>query len=457
MDRKTAVSASDLTVRQLPYSPEAEQAVLGALILDGTKINEIAGKISPEDFYIDKHVGIYEAVTELFVQSRTIDAVTLVDLLVKRGLYNEAGASSYIHRLAETVPSIANIGDYVRIVRDKAMLRRLIGICSEIEESAYEQSEDARAIVDCAEAKIFELSQGNITQDFAHVRDIIMQFMANLNFTRTNKEEAKGLPTYFGGIDNFLVGMGKGDLVVVGARPGMGKTSFAMNIATSAAKHGKVAAVFSLEMSKIQLVSRMLSSEARIDSYNLRTGELNADEFARLAAASTMLSGAEIYIDDTSDITVSQMKAKLRRLKNLSFVVIDYLQLMSSDKRIDNRTLEIGDISRNLKIMAKEFGVPVMLLSQLSRNPEGRPDKKPQLSDMRDSGAIEQDADIVMFLYRDEYYKENTDMKNQASCMIAKNRHGGTGAVTLGWEGKYTRFCTIEQNFQEPHEGSGDA
>jgi len=436
-----------MTARRLPYSPEAERAVLGALILDSSKMNEIVSAITAEDFYIDKHKAIYAAMQALFLESRVIDPVTLIDRLVKDGDYTEEGASAYIYQLAETVPAISNIKDYSKIVRDKSLLRKLIISCEEIMESAYEQTDDTQRIIDGAEAKIFALTQGSVTQDFSHIRDVIIEYMVNIHKITKDPLASRGQPTYFSSLDSVLVGLGEGDLVLVGARPGMGKTSFAMNIACNMAKHGKTVAVFSLEMSKTQLVGRLLSSEGRIDSYKLRTGELSQDDFKRLSMSTTMLSATNIYIDDTSDVTVSQMKAKLRRLKNLSFVVIDYLQLMQADKRIDNRVLEIGDISRNLKIMAKELGIPIMLLSQLSRGPESRTDKKPQLSDLRDSGAIEQDADIVMFLYRDEYYKDNSDMRNQAECIIAKNRHGSTGKVALGWEGQFTRFCSIDDRY----------
>jgi len=437
-----------MTARRLPYSPEAERAVLGALILDSSKMNDIVSAVSADDFYIDRHKAIFSAMQGLFLESRVIDPVTLIDRLVKDGDYTEEGASAYIYQLAETVPAISNIKDYSKIVREKSLLRKLILSCEEIMESAYDQTEETQRIIDAAEAKIFALTQGSVTQDFSHIRDVIIEYMVNIHKISKDPLSTRGMPTYFSSLDAVLVGLGEGDLVLVGARPGMGKTSFAMNIASNMAKHGKTVAVFSLEMSKTQLVGRLLSSEGRIDSYKLRTGELTPDDFKRLSMSTTMLSATNIYIDDTSDVTVSQMKAKLRRIKNLSFVVIDYLQLMQADKRIDNRVLEIGDISRNLKIMAKELGIPIMLLSQLSRGPESRTDKKPQLSDLRDSGAIEQDADIVMFLYRDEYYKDNSDMKNQAECIIAKNRHGSTGKVALGWEGAYTRFCSIDDRLE---------
>jgi len=414
-------------------------------------MNEIASGISAEDFYIDKHSAIFGAMQGLFLESRTIDPVTLIERLVKDGTYNEAGASAYIYQLAETVPAVSNIKDYAKIVRDKALLRRLIQSCEEIMESAYDQSEETQRILDSAEARIFALTQGSISQDFSHIKDVIIEYMVGIHRLTKDPDASKGMPTHFSALDAVLIGFNPGDLVLIGARPGMGKTSFAMNIACEVAKHEKkTVAVFSLEMSKQQLVGRMLSSEGRVDSYKLRTGELSTDDFKRLSMSTTILSATNIYIDDTSNINVSQMKAKLRRLKNLGLVVIDYLQLMQSDRRIDNRVLEIGDISRNLKIMAKELGAPVLLLSQLSRGPESRVDKKPQLSDLRDSGAIEQDADVVMFLYRDEYYKDNSDLKNQAECIVAKNRHGSTGKVTLGWEGAYTRFCSIEDRVGEP-------
>jgi replicative DNA helicase len=437
--------------RRLPFSLEAEQSVLGSILIDPEAFSDVANVITHEDFYIADHREIYLSMQELFLQNRTIDVVTLIDTLVKRGLYstNEQGRA-YIKIIAEMVPSASNIRDYAKIVREKALLRTLIEVCSEISEMAYAAQDDVTAILDNAEQKIFNIVQGNEKKGFRHIRDVIISVYEQLRQLREDPETAKGTPTGFSDLDKLLVGLGAGDLVLVGARPGMGKTSFAMNIATSSAKKtGKSVAVFSLEMSCEQLVMRMLSSEALIDSYNMRTGNLTGEDWNKLAEAAGALSECNILIDDTSGITVTGMKAKLRREKNLGLVVIDYLQLMQSDRRSENRVQEVSEISRSLKLLAKEIGVPVITCAQLSRAPESRAGNIPQLSDLRDSGAIEQDADIVLFLYRPEYYKDvGGDKKteeikqNYAEVIVAKNRHGSTGKVEMGWFGQYTKFTS---------------
>ena len=432
--------------RRLPFSLEAEQSVLGSVLIDPNCFNDIAGIITNDDFYIDDHAQIYLAMQDMYLHNRTIDLVTLIDTLVRIGLYeNQDRSKDYIRLIAEVVPSAANVRDYARIVKEKSILRQLIAACDEINSAAYSEQEEVKHILDMAEQKIFAIAQGNETKGFVHIRDILLSVYDRLHTLETNPEEIMGAPTGFSGLDRILVGLGKGDLVLVGARPGMGKTSFAMNIAVSIAeKTKKAVCVFSLEMSNEQLVSRMLSSEAMVDSNKLRTGNLDG-EWEKLAHAAAKLSDCDIRIDDTTGITVTGMKAKLRRVKNLGLVVIDDLQLMQSDRRIDNRVQEVAEISRNLKLLAKELGVPVITCAQLSRGPESRTDKRPMLSDLRDSGAIEQDADIVMFLYRDEYYKDKDSAElNTAEVIIAKNRHGSTGKVDMGWFGQYTKFTTID-------------
>ncbi len=443
-------------LRQMPYSLEAEQAVLGAIILDSERFADVTGIVSSDDFYVERHRLIFSAVQSMYLESRTIDVVTLLAGIAVNSSYDENDLRTYIKQICEMVPAVSNIKDYAKIVHDKALLRRLIGVTEEISESAYREDDEATRIVDSAEAKVFALSQGMITRDFQSIGDVILEYYQQLDTLMHNPEAASGTPTYYRDLDRVLVGMGAGDLVLIGARPGMGKTSFALNIASQVALHGdKSVAVFSLEMPATQLVSRLLSSEARIDSYKLRKGDISPDEFQSLAKAATAFSKTKIYIDDSSDITVASMKAKLRRLKNLGLVVIDYLQLMRSDRSIDNRVLEVGDISRNLKLMAKEFGIPIITCAQLSRGPESRTSKKPMLSDLRDSGAIEQDADIVIFLYRDEYYKDSEageskalQEDNVAEIIVAKNRHGSTGTVKMGWEGQFTRFTTLDSTYE---------
>ena len=441
---------SSASVRGVPYSLEAEQSVLGAILIDPERIRDIANLVKSDDFYVESHRLIFGAMQELFLQSRNIDVVTLADTLTKSGNFSEAGSKDYLMVLADTVPSVSNIVDYAKIIKDKSILRKLISASEEIGEMGYSAEGDVERIVDAAEQKIFNIAKGTETKDFMHIKDVLMQNFRHLEELLHNKEAALGTPTYFSSIDKYLVGMGNSDLVLVGARPGMGKTSFCLNIASNVAlKTKKTVAIFSLEMSCEQLVQRMLSSEAMIDSYKMRTGELGDNDWVNLAVASDVLSKTDILIDDTTGITVTGMKAKLRRVKNLGIVIIDYLQLMQSDKHTDNRVQEVGDISRGLKLMAKDLQVPVITCAQLSRGPESRTDKTPMLSDLRDSGAIEQDADIVMFLYRDDYYKDNPDMENVASCIIAKNRHGSTGKAELGWYGQYTKFTSIDREHSE--------
>ena len=435
----------------MPFSLEAEQSVLGAILIDPTCMDHLAGILSAEDFLLEEHKDVFTAMQKMYLRSKTIDVVTLLDELVRDGVYDEAGGKDYIRLISEIVPSAANVKDYAEIVRDKSMLRALIGACDDITAMAYSEQEDTAHLVEMAEQKIFSVAEGRENKGFTHIRDALVQVYDRLHLLAENKAEALGMPTGFSGLDRVLVGLGKSDLVLVGARPGMGKTSFAVNLATYAAANTKKSVcIFSLEMSAEQLITRVMSSEALIDSYRLRSGELTDEDWDKLAHAASRLSECDILIDDTTGITVTGMKAKLRRVKNLGMVVIDYLQLMQSDRRIDNRVQEVAEISRGLKLLAKELQVPVICCAQLSRGPESRTDKRPMLSDLRDSGAIEQDADIVLFLYRDEYYKsEKDEPQNIAEVIVAKNRHGSTGNVKMGWFGQYTKFTTLEQDRQE--------
>lgn len=447
--------ADELIEKRLPFSMPAEQSLLGAVLIDPASLNEIAALMKGEDFYLEEHKQIYLAMQELFLANREIDVVTLIDMLVTRGVYDKAGGEDYIRTLSEAVPDALNIKDYARIVKEKSILRQLIGAAAEISESAYSEQESVASILDHAENLIFKIAQGRDTQNFKHIREVLQDVYGHLQELRTNAEATQGTKTGFSLLDRVLAGMGKSDLVLIGARPGMGKTSFALNIATNVAKQTrKAVCIFSLEMSADQLVNRVLSSEALVNSYALRTGELTPEDWEHLAVASGELSGCDILIDDTSGMTVTAMKAKLRRVQNLGLVVIDYLGLMQGDHHNDNRVQEVSEISRSLKIMAKELMVPVICCAQLSRGPESRTDKKPMLSDLRDSGAIEQDADTVIFLYRSEYYKTDETANSQttsiAEVIIAKNRHGSTGNVPMGWNGQYTKFLTIEEGATPP-------
>ncbi len=441
--------------RKLPFSLIAEQSLLGSILIDPASITEVADLVKADDFYITEHKQIYLAATELFMTNREIDIVTLIDTLVHKGIYNKSGGEDYIRTLSEVVPTALNVKDYAKIVKEKSALRQLIAVCGEINESAFSEQESASGIIELAESKIFAIAQGRDTKNFKHIRDVLGTVYNNLHELSVNPDAAHGTATGFSGLDRVLVGMGNSDLILVGARPGMGKTSFTLNIATNVAQATKKkVCVFSLEMSADQLVSRILSSEALVDSHELRSGKLSSDSWEKIADASSRLASCDILIDDTSGISVTDMKAKLRRVDNLGLVIIDYLQLMQSDRKIDNRVQEVSEISRSLKIMAKELMVPIICCAQLSRGPESRTDKKPMLSDLRDSGAIEQDADVVMFLYRNEYYKTDgapgdNNAANIAEVIIAKNRHGSTGTVKMGWIGQYTKFRTIADDFQE--------
>ncbi len=436
--------------RRQPFSLEAEQSVLGSVLIDPAALDILTGIISSDDFYLEEHRQIYSAMQGMFLRSKSIDIVTLIDELVREGVYDEAGGKEYITLIAETVPTASNVKDYAEIVRDKSILRALIAASEEITETAYRGEEDVQRLIEMAESKIYAIAENKENKNFVHIKDAILRVYEHLQNLMTNKEDTLGMSTGFSGLDRVLVGMGKSDLVLVGARPGMGKTSFTMNVAVNAAKRSKKAVcVFSLEMSAEQLVTRLLSSEALVDSYHLRSGELSPEDWDKLAHASSELSECEILIDDTPGMTVAGMMAKLRRVKNLGLVVIDYLGLMESEHHIDNRVQMVSEISRNLKLMAKEFHVPVICCAQLSRGPESRTDKRPMLSDLRDSGAIEQDADIVMFLYRDEYYKDKDAPQSTAEVIIAKNRHGSTGTVEMGWLGQYTKFTTLNQESVE--------
>ena len=448
-------------VKQAPSAIQAEQALLGAIIINSEAFDKIAGYIRVEDFHLEEHRHIYSAILKMYSQSRTIDTVTLVNAIVEFGSRDKAGGVQYISLLAESCPSVSNVRDYADIVKEKSTLRTLISVCEEINNEAYNEA-DVKVLIDSAEQRIFDIShKNNESKDFRHIRDVLQNVYQDLETTAESGGAVTGSKTGFSDLDKMLVQMGKGDLVILGARPGMGKTSFALNIATNVAKAtGKAVAIFSLEMSAEQLVMRILSSEAMIDSHSLRTGQLSTEDWENIADVITELSGCEIYIDDTSAITSTDMKSKLRRLHNLGFVVIDYIGLMQTTIKSDNRAQQVGEISRNLKIMAKDFGIPILCCAQLNRGTESRPGagKKPTLADLRDSGSIEQDADIVLFLYRDEYYKDisgaegdsaSADSANTAEVIVAKNRHGSVGNVKMGWIGQFTKFRTLEKNLDD--------
>ncbi len=432
----------------------AEQALLGSILIDPPALSQISDSIRPEDFHLTEHRQIYEAMRQLSLLNRDIDHITLLDVLEKEKVYNREDAELYLRTLADAVPNALNIKDYARIVLEKSLMRRLIETCSTVSERAYSEQEDVGTLVEYAASQMNEIAMGRDSRGFVNMTDMLEQVFRNLSILYDDPTAFDGMQTGFGDLDNTLAGIGQSDLVLVGARPGMGKTSFVLNIALKYALRTKQkVAVFSLEMSAEQLVQRMLSSYAMVDSYNMRTGKLSTQDWQKLANSITDLAGVKVLIDDTPNITVSGMKAKLRREGKVGLVVIDYLQLMQGDKHTDNRVQEVADISRNLKLMAKELHVPVICCSQLSRGTEGRTSKRPMLSDLRESGSIEQDADTVIFIYRDEYYmdadkKEKADLTKApvAEIIVAKNRHGSTGTVKLNWIGRYTAFYSIEDD-----------
>ena len=450
----------NLVVKQMPVAIEAEQAFLGSVIRKPDCFDAVGGMLTAEDFYLEEHKYIYLSLVKMYTESRTIDPVTLANALVESGIKDQTGGIQYIALLAESVPSAANVKDYAKIVKDKSTLRRLITVCDEINKDAYEESAPVRTIIDNAEQKIFDISNNNDTKELRHISDILHNFYTELEMSTEMRNALKGTKTGFSGLDDKIIEMGKGDFIIVGARPGMGKTSFVLNIGTNVAKKTrKAVAIFSLEMSGEQLVSRVISSEAMIDSQSLRTGKLSTEDWENIAGVISELSGCDIYVDDTSQIGVTEMRSKLRRVQNLGLVIIDYIGLMQSNTNVDNRAQQVGEISRNLKIMAKDFGVPIVCCAQLNRGTEARgvTNKRPTLADLRDSGSIEQDADIVMFLYRDTYYKDIgattekegdspiEDTANTAEVIIAKNRHGSVGNVKMGWIGQFTKFRTLEE------------
>jgi replicative DNA helicase len=431
-----------------PHSIEAEQSVLGSMLLDREAVSAAGEVLQPEDFYSDAHREIYEAMLSLYDAGKPVDLVTLVDELDQRGTMDGVGGITYVTDLSRMVPSTANVRYYIRIVEEKSILRKLIKASGTIMNESYEASKEVDDIINQAEKAIFDISQKQGTTSFEHIKDTLLSSYAKIEELYNSKGNITGLPTGFVELDYKLSGLHPSELILVAARPGMGKTSFIMNVAQYAAIHSNTpVAVFNLEMSREQLANRMLGCEAHVELQKIRTGNLTEDDWRKLARAMAPLSQAPIYIDDTPGISVTEIRSKCRRLKiehGLGLVVIDYLQLMSGRGRAESRQQEIAEISRALKVLAMELSVPIIAGSQLSRAPEARTDHRPMLSDLRESGAIEQDADVVMFLYRDEYYNPDTEDKNIAEVIIAKQRNGPTGMVKLAWLGQYTKFANLE-------------
>ncbi|TQI66013.1 replicative DNA helicase [Clostridium sp. KNHs216] len=436
----------------LPFSPEAEQSVLGAILLDSSCLDRVAEILPrPEYFYQTNNGLIYSTMLEMFTVAQPVDFVTLLERLKGAPGFDEASGKTYLLQLAQLVPSISNVESYARIVRDKYDVRTLITTSRDIIEEASSGAADAATLLDSAEQRIFDIRRGKNMQGLQRLDEIIVQTFDRLDLLNSPDADLyKGVPTGIKELDETITGLNRTDFILLGARPGMGKTSFALNIARHAAvKANKRVAFFSLEMSKEQLASRLLSTEALVGGTKLRTGKLSEDEWIRIIEAGDVLSKTQFYIDDNPSITVGEMKAKIRRLREVDLVVVDYLQLMTASGKTDNRVQEISAITRNMKIMAKELNVPVLMLSQLARDSEKRTNHRPVLSDLRDSGSIEQDADIVLFLYREDYYQdaetpnENAD-RNSGECIVAKNRHGETKTVPLHWQGEFMRFTAQE-------------
>ena len=443
----------DLLNRQVPQSLEAEQSVLGSMLIDARCIPDVIGLLVPEDFYLKQNREIYETIYTMFNFSERIDPVTVLDKMKERGVFDAQHSFDYLSQLLQITPTAANVRQYCAIVRDKALLRGLSTAAGEITDLVYEGVGTAQEMLEVSEKKIFSLRKENSGDSLQHIGKILINVYDRLQELSESGSAIPGLSTGLSDLDRKINGLNKSDLLLLAGRPGMGKTSLGLNIALNVAKaYQKTVAFFSLEMSREQLAMRLMSNESFVENQKLVTGQLSDDEWSKLSIASAALSQTDIRVDDNPAITVAEMNAKCRRLENLGLIVIDYLQLMTAaqpGKSSENRVTVLSEISRALKIMAKELNVPVICLSQLSRANESRTDKRPMLSDLRESGAIEQDADSVLFIYRDEYYNPNTEDKNIAECIIAKNRHGETGTVRLQWLPQFTTFSDLEWK----HEG----
>jgi replicative DNA helicase len=434
--------------KTLPHNPEAERTVLGAVLVDNAAFNSAAEILTRDDFHREAHRRIFEAMAALAERSQPIDLVTLKDELVRGQALEAVGGAAYLGSLVDGVPRITSVDQWSRIIKEKAVLRNLIYASNRIVQSCYEAEDDVATILDRAEKSIFDIAERRIRQGFVALREIVKESFRTIDQLSQSKDVVTGLPTGFVDLDERTSGLQKGDLIVVAARPAMGKTSLCLNIAQNASQRtGETVGVFSLEMSKEQLVLRMLCADARVDAHRLRTGSLGEKDWARLAKAYADLSASKIYIDDSATLTPLEIRAKCRRLKaehGLGLVIVDYMQLVTGAGRIENRQQEIASISRSLKGLAKELECPVVALSQLSRAPEARTDRRPQLSDLRESGAIEQDADLVMFIYREEEHKPTDENRGLAEIIIGKQRNGPTGSLRLAFIKEFTRFENYE-------------
>ncbi len=455
MERERSLTSYDDV--NMPYSLEAEQAVLGSILIDPSCITQVLIMVKPDYFYLPQHKEIFTIMQEIDALGGKIDPLIVLEKLKDQKIYDDAGGKQYLFQLAEMVPSTENVEAYSKIIREKYYIRSLINVSKGIIDDASSSNESADSLLESAEQKIYDIRQGRVTRGPAKIGDIIVNEVYDKlqKLSGADKDKYKGYTTGFIDLDKAITGLNKSDLVIIGARPAMGKTSLALNLARNTAMMGKKKVLFfSLEMTKEQLAQRVLSTEARIESTKMRTGNITGEEWAKLATATALLSNCELYFDDTSNMTVSEMKSRIRRLRDVDAVFVDYLQLMKSGGRVESRVQEVSEITRNLKLMAKDLNIPVVVLAQLARSTEGRgKSHKPQLSDLRESGSIEQDADIVIMLYRDEYYAGEKDEQpdeprpaiNEAEFIISKNRHGPTTTIKVAWNGDYTLFSNLEQ------------
>ncbi len=444
----------------MPFNLEAEQSVLGSILIDQECMELVVSEINADAFYLPQHREIFSAMMLMYTNSKAIDPVIIADALTKKGHYDTAGGREYLMTLAQSVPSTVNIEYYVKIVKEQFYLRSLVTISNTIIDQATGGEADASAILDRAEQMIYDIRQGKEKNGPTKISEVIVNdvYTKLAQITGEDKDKYKGIPSGFGMLDKYLTGLNKSDLILIGARPAMGKTSFALNLAQNISMNArKKCIVFSLEMTKSQLAERLLASQAGVESQKLKTGEMTKEEWVRLGNAAGQFNDVELYLDDTSSITVPEIKSRVRRMKNVDCIIIDYLGLISSAGKKENRVQEVSEITRGLKMMAKDLNIPVICCAQLSRGTEGHgKNHKPQLADLRESGSIEQDADIVLFLYREDYYRNDVDEDkqddidaNKTELIIAKNRHGATTSIELTFDKEFTRFRSIDKSYYE--------
>ena len=446
----------ELLSRQMPHSVEAEQAVLGSILIDSECLPQIVEQLKPDDFYIRQNREAFQTIYTMFSMSQKIDPVTVLNQMRLDGTYQEGVTREYFFQLMDVTPTVTNVMDYVAIVKDRSTLRQIAEAANALNGMVANNEGTSAEVLEAAEQRIYAIRQGKSAQGLHHITSVMHEVYDRLAELASSDSAVPGLSTGLPDVDTVISGLNKSDLILLAARPGMGKTSLALNILLYAGKHsGKACVFFSLEMSREQLAMRLLSNESFVDNKKLTTGSLTDEDWEKVALAASALNHANILIDDNPSLSVADMNAKCRRVENLGLVVIDYLQLMTSAGGKQNYSGEsrqqvVSDISRALKIMAKELNVPVICLSQLSRANENRENKRPRLSDLRESGAIEQDADIVMFIYRDDYYNQDTENHNLAECIVAKNRHGELATVPLQWLPEFTTFSSVDWKHQEP-------